>query len=91
MVQKQRDAKTVDVAQYIDHKDVKLKQILILLNLNVCKLEKSWFECSLGFYVSELVKTTAVWNIAIKKRLWKLLIEFSVVDASLARIRLSKS
>ena len=53
--------------------------------------KKVWFECSLGFYVSELVKTTAVWNIVIKKRLWKLLIEFSVVNASLARIRLSKS
>ena len=53
--------------------------------------KKVWFECSLGFYVSELVKTTAVWNIVIEKRLWKLLIEFPVVNASLAHIRLSKS
>ena len=36
------NAKTVDVAQYIYHKDVKLKQILVLLNLNVCKLEKKF-------------------------------------------------
>ena len=53
--------------------------------------KKVWFDCSLRFYVSGLIKTTAVWNNVIKKRLWKLLIELSVVNASLARIRLSKS
>ena len=42
MVQKQRDAKTVDAAKYIYRMDVKLKQILVQLNFDLCKSEKTF-------------------------------------------------